>query len=106
MRLKPSEKRHRATLTVCEQVPTDIGMAEQARILATIHGSFKKQRGGIVNRETLDISTASASFACDYRPDFERCDCIIISGTQYKVDDITNVALANRTLIFDLTRNK
>lgn len=106
MRLKPSQKRHRGILYKTQTVQGELGDTTELAPLATVRGSFKKQRGGLVNRETLDISTASASFAIDYRVDYASgIECIEIDGNKYQVNDVTNVDLRNTTLIFDLELN-
>ncbi|MBD1583496.1 head-tail adaptor protein [Pseudoalteromonas sp. S16_S37] len=105
-RLKPSQKRHRATLYETVKVSGPRGDKTEMQSLAEVRGSFKKQRGGLVNRETLEISTAQASFACDYRSAFLNISHIKVSGIEYKVTDVTNVGLNNHTLIFDIELNR
>lgn len=106
MRLKASQKRHRGVLYKTQTIQGELGDTKELAPLGTVRGSFKKQRGGLVNRETLDISTASASFAIDYRAAYAAgVECIEIDGNKYKVNDVTNVDLRNTTLIFDLELN-
>ncbi len=106
MRLKPNQKRHRGILYKTQTVKGELGDTKELAPLSTVCGSFKKQRGGLVNRETLDISTASASFAIDYRAAYAAgVECIEIDGNKYQVNDVTNVDLRNTTLIFYLELN-
>jgi len=106
MRLKPSEKRHRGILYKTIKVQGEFGDRSELKQVATVRGSFKKRRGGLVNHETLEITTALASFALDHRPEYSKgIECIEIDGQKYQVNDVTNVDLLNRTLIFDLESN-
>lgn len=103
MRLKPEEKTTRATLYRNQKVKGDLGTKDELSPLGSPRGSYKKQRGGIVDRITHEISTARVSFAIDYRPKYaEDVQEIHIKDQKYKVVDITNYELKNLTLLFDL----
>lgn len=101
-RLTASQKRTRAELFISELVKGPQGQVHQLTSVGRVKGSYKKQRGGIVNQQTLDVSTAQVSFAIDYRPAFMAVQQIVIAGQSYEVKDVTNVSLLNHTLIFDL----
>lgn len=101
-RLTASQKRTWAQLFITETVKTPTGKQPQQTPVGRIKGSYKKQRGGIVNHQTLDVSTAQVSFAIDYRPAFMAVSHIEIAGAKYEVKDATNAGLENHTLIFDL----
>lgn len=101
-RLTASQKRTRATLFSLALVNTPTGKKEQLTQVGQVKGSYKKQRGGLINQQTLDISTAQVSFAIDYRPAFMNIKAIDINAQRYEVKDVTNVELLNHTLIFDL----
>lgn len=101
-RLTASQKRTRATLISLALVKGPTGSAAQPTAIATVKGSYKKQRGGIVNQQTLDVTTAQISFAVDYRPAFMAAQQVHINGQVFEVKDTTNVDLLNHTIIFDL----
>ncbi|WP_149983279.1 hypothetical protein [Pseudoalteromonas rhizosphaerae] len=101
-RLSSSQKRTWAMLYTVQMVKTPTGKKPQKALIRRVKGSYKKQRGGIVNQQTLDVSTAQVSFAIDYRKAFMAASQIEIAGANYEVKDATNVELENHTIIFDL----
>ncbi|TMP51475.1 hypothetical protein [Pseudoalteromonas sp. S1688] len=101
-RLTASQKRTWAILYTIQAVKTPTGKQEQPTQVGKVKGSYRKQRGGLVNQQTLDVSTAQVSFAIDYRPAFMSVKTIEINGQNYEVKDTTNVELLNHTIIFDL----
>lgn len=101
-RLTSSQKRTWAILYSVQMVKTPTGKAPQKSLIRRVKGSYKKQRGGIVNQQTLDVSTAQVSFAIDYRKEFMAASQIEIAGVTYEVKDATNAGLENHTIIFDL----
>ncbi|MFK3873105.1 hypothetical protein [Pseudoalteromonas rhizosphaerae] len=101
-RLTGSQKRTWAMLYSVQMVKTSTGKAPQKALIRRVKGSYKKQRGGIVNQQTLDVSTAQVSFAIDYRKEFMAASQIEIAGVTYEVKDVTNAGLENHTIIFDL----
>jgi hypothetical protein len=103
-RLAASDRKHHATLYKQTKTRTPIGDQLTEQAIGTPKGSFKKQRGGIINAETLEISTEKASFWCDYRPRYVGTTIIELDGVKYDVVDETNVGLANHSLLFDLEK--
>ena len=101
-RLTATQKKTRATLFNLALVKTPTGKKEQLTQVGKVKGSYRKQRGGLVNQQTLDVSTAQVSFAIDYRPALMAVKSIEIGGQTYEVKDVTNAGLLNHTIIFDL----
>lgn len=101
-RLTATQKKTRATLFNLALVKTPTGKKPQLTQVGKVKGSYRKQRGGLINQQTLDVSTAQVSFAIDYRPAFMDVTSIEISGQNYEVKDVTNAGLLNHTIIFDL----
>ena len=75
---------------------------EQKTKVGRVKGSYRKHRGGIVNHQTQEVSTAQVSFAIDYRAAFMNVNVVELNGQQYEVKDTTNVGFENHTIIFDL----
>ncbi|GEK08937.1 hypothetical protein [Pseudoalteromonas peptidolytica] len=104
-RLRASQKRHRAKLFNEEKVQGKRGDSKKLVLLSTVKGLFIKKRGDKDSTDSLEVSTAQATFSCDYRANFESVVCIEVGGIRYNVSDVTNVDLANVKLMFDLERN-
>ncbi|KTG22015.1 hypothetical protein AUR67_00620 [Pseudoalteromonas sp. XI10] len=101
-RLTASEKRTWAILFSTQLVKGPLGKQEQKTKVGRVKGSYRKQRGGIVNHQTQEVSTAQVSFAIDYRAAFMNVNVVELNGQQYEVKDTTNVGFENHTIIFDL----
>lgn len=103
MKLTSSQKRHRATLLGESREQTDLGTQVVESEIATVRGSFRKSRGGLNEQDGVESMTRKATFACDYRPAFlTGVKKVAVGDAIYDVTDVTNMALANHTLLFDL----